>query len=343
MSPHKIVKRIASLLRQAENGKDHEDERERQAASVAQKIADQLMAKHNVEVELDALDEGRDDPLLGERMVMFLARREDSQYAQFLLGLIVPLYWCSHKSVEVDAGWTFYVVGPPGQIEPCAIHFEFLRRKMELIANMVCSRLRDRPRVPGTLIDPRTGRFGKPFGSREEDGVHWGVMDGLYKNLEHKHAHKTPPVVEEPSEDLHTVTQLDSMLALPPAAEQFAVRGTEIAIRGEEFGLGGESPDDVVAPEPPYWAYQTGMSAVGFDEDPEPPEIIYQPPSALDISERVAETLIKAAVHTIAQLVRMRPADVFAIDGIGEDDVVELVHVLGDNGLFFPPDWEEVV
>lgn len=339
-APQNIVKKIAALLRRAVNGKDHDDESVRIEAGTAQKMADLYMARYNVVVELDALDEGLHNPLVGERIVMFLKERDDSTWAQFLLQKVAPLYWCTNKQLEVDAGWTFYVVGAPGNIEPCAVHFEFLRRKIELIADMVSRRLRDQPKVPGMLIDPRTGSFGRRFGPREHEGVCWGVMEAMLRNLAAKVADR--PVQEPPKEGGVglNVVQLDNLLALPPAGDQVAVRGDEVAV-GADFG--SERPDDVEAPEPPQWAYMEGMRSVDPGEDSEPPEIAFRPVSALEIPTRLADALSAAEVHTVAQLVRMRPAHVAVIDGVSEYDVVDLVHALADHGLFFPPDWEEVV
>lgn len=336
-APRKIIKRIAALLRTATNGADDPDESVRHEAAVAQAMADRLMARYNVEVELDALDDGLRNPLFSERLVMFLRRREDSMWAQFLLQQVVPLYWCTNKQLQVDAGWTFYVVGSQGNIEPCAVHFEYLRRRIELIAGAVFERLQSGPRVPGMLIDPRTGSFGRPVGERERDAVCWGVMEGMLRNLAIKAADRQP--AGPPPEMGLNITRLD-LLALPGASEQVAVRGDEIAI-GPDFGK-ADGPDDVEAPEPPRWAFMEGFRSVGPHEDPEPPEIVFRPVAELDIRPDVADALRSCGVHTVSQLVRMRPAQVAALEKISEYDVVELVHALGDHGLFFPPEWEEV-
>lgn len=336
-APRKIVKRIAALLRTAKNGEDDPDDAIRHEASVAQAMADRLMSRYNVEVDLDALDEGLRNPLFSERMVMFLRRREDSMWAQFLLQQVAPLYWCTNKQLEVDVGWTFYVVGSQGNLEPCAIHFEYLRRKIELISGALFERLQARPRVPGTLVDPLTGSFGRPVGPAERDAVCWGVMEAMLRNLSLKAADRKP-AGPPPGAGLDIVKM--DLLALPAAGEQMTVRGNEIAIGGE-FGR-GDGPEEIDAPEPPRWAFIEGFRSVSIDEDPEPPEIVFRPVRELEVPGRVAESLSACGVHTVAQLVRMRPSQVVALDGLSEYDVVELVHALGAHGLFFPPDWEVV-
>lgn len=336
----KIASKIAKLLRRA----DREDGPE---ARTARKMAERLMAKHGVEVELHEFDQGP-DPLVAERLVMFLKDRKRSMWAQFLLQQIAPLYWCTNKQEEVDeVGWMFYVVGPPGQVEPASIHFEYLLRKVQQIAEYVGSTLGHSP------LDFFSSMVGRPtpYASRDPrivDGVHWGVMDGLLKNLERKLADKNmrgPPGVDDERSDTHTIVRLDQVLALPPAPERVAVQGDEIAVcaPGETpFGFGFEPPPEVTAPEPAYWAWEAGMQAVGFT-DPEPPEVVYRPVSELGIPDALVDALGSAAVHTVAQLVRMRPSAVLEIEGVDDLDVMELVHTLGEHQLLFAPEWEDEV
>lgn len=335
----KIASKIAKLLRRAER----EDGPE---ADTARKMAERMMAKHGVEVELHEFDQGP-EPLIAERLVMFLKKREHSMWAQFLLQQVAPAYLCTNRQEGTDDGWMFYVVGPPGQVEPASIHFEYLRRKVQQIADHVGASLGHSP------LDFFSSMVGRPtpYASKDPrivDGVHWGVMDGLLRNLERKLADKNPgtsPGVEDARSDTHTVVRLDQVLALAPAPEHVAVRGDEVAVcaPGElPFGSGFEAPPEVDAPQPAYWAWEAGMRAVGLT-DPEPPEVVYKPVSDLEISASLAEVLESAGVHTVAQLVRMRPSALLEVEGVDELDVMEFVHTLGEHQLLLAREWEDEV
>jgi hypothetical protein len=335
----KIASKIAKLLRRAER----EDGPE---ADTARRMAERLMARHGVEVELHEFDQGP-DPLIDERLVMVLRDRRRSMWSQFLLQQVAPLYWCTNKQQEVraeDVIWMFYVVGPPGQIEPASIHFEYLRRKVQQIAKFVGSTL---GRSPLDFPSARRGRRPTPYVTHDPrviDGVHWGVMDGLLKNLERKRAAQpASPSVDDAREDTHTVVRLGQVLALLPAPEHLAVQGDEIAVcaSGERpFGSGFEPPPDVSAPEPAYWAWQAGMEAVGLT-DPEPPEVVYKAVCVLGVPDSVVEALRSTGVFTVAQLIRMRPSALLEINNVGELDVIELVHALGEHQLLLTPEWED--
>jgi hypothetical protein len=335
----KIASKVAKLLRRAER----EDGPE---ADTARKMAERMMAKHGVEVELHEFDQGP-DPLIAERLVMFLKKRRHSMWAQFLLQQIAPLYWSTNRQEGGEDGWMFYIVGPPGQVEPASIHFEYLRRKVQQIAEHVGSTLRH---SPFDVFSASRGRP-TPYAARDPrivDGVHWGVMDGLLKSLERKLANKNPrssPGVDDARQDTHTVIRLDQILALLPAPEHVAVRGDDVAVcaSGETpFGFGFETPPDVSAPEPAYWAWEAGMQAVGLT-DPEPPEVVYKAVSVLGIPEDLVGALETAGVHTVAQLVRMRPSAVIEVEGVDDMDVMELVYTLGRHQLLFAPEWEDEV
>lgn len=307
-SKHRIAAKIAKLLRRAEREDGHE-------AETALKMAHDLMSRHGIEVELHEFDEGP-TPVFGERMVMFSRDRDRDMWAQFLLQQLAPVYHCVNRQEQVDAGWAFYIVGPPGQIEPGAAHFEYLVSQIRFLGATVYEQIRNPFSFPS---------------QRVVDGVQWGIMDALLQTL-NKRASANPPV--GPMADANVVVVSPRLALLP--AEHLAVRGTEIApcAPGETpFGMGFSAPPDVDAGPPPYWAWQEGFRA-GQSIDPDPPQILYRPLGVLDLSERVVEILRQEQVHTVAQLVRLRPVILLSMDGIDHDDAREIVARLAEHRLF---------
>jgi hypothetical protein len=311
----KLAAKIAKLLRRAER----EDGPE---AETAMKMAHRLMSRHGLEVELHEFEEGP-NPLLGDRMVLFLKDRTKDMWAQFLLQQIAPIYHCTNRQEQVDSGWTFYVVGPPGQLEPCAIHFEYLHSKVRIIASRVLEHLHN----PLAIFMDR---------SRISDGVHWGAMDGLLHTLLQRF---TQAQGQNPTTSAN-VTVLQPMLALLPA-ELVAVRGTEVAIcdQGElPFGADQERPDEVQATKPPQWAWNEGVrAAMGLRVDP--PEVVYKPVAHLHLPAFVEVALRAAGIHTVAQLVRLRPSALLQIPKIYDGDLREIHECLAHHQLALTPDW----
>ena len=316
----KIVHRIAKLLRRAERDDGPE-------ADTARALAERLMSKHGVDVQLHELDAGP-EPLVHERMVMFLRSRDTEVWAQFLLQELAPLYSCVNRQEQSDdVGWMFYVMGAAAQVELCAIHFEYLRRKVQMMAGAICQSMQN-PMSPF------------PLTYRARDAIHWGVMDGLRARLAAKLANRMPDVA--PPSETHTVTVLDNRKALP-SADHVAVRGTEIAVcqPGDvPFELPFDPPPDVTTEEPPRWAWNIGFSSVDELADPEPPEIVYAPIVRLDLPDDVVGALSAHDVRIVAQLVRMRPSSILQVDGIHERHVIQIIQALGAHGLLLPAELE---
>jgi hypothetical protein len=312
----KLAAKIAKLLRRAER----EDGPE---AETAMKMAHRLMSRHGLEVELHEFEEGP-NPLLGDRMVLLLKGRKQDMWAQFLLQQIAPIYHCTNRNEEVDFGyWTFHVVGPPGQLEPCAIHFEYLNTEIRRISKLVLEEIQ----MPTTMqwFDDS---------SRISDGVHWGVMDGLLRTLSERFTHAQDPQANA------TVTVLQPMLALLPA-DLVAVRGNEVAVcdQGDlPFGDDQQRPDDITAHQHAQWAWMRGMrAALGRRADP--PDVIYKPVAHLHLSPFVEVALRAAGIHTVAQLVRLRPGALLQIPKIYDGDLREINECLANHQLALTPDW----
>lgn len=315
----KLAKKIAKLLRRAERDDGPE-------ADTAAELANRLMSKHGITVELHEVDLGP-EPDVFHRMVMFVRERDDEMWAQFLLQELAPAYSCMSIPEQVDAGWVFHVAGSSASVELCATHFEYLRRQIQVIAKQVIE----------SLHNPMSA-FG--LSDRVRDAIHWGVMDALRARLAESLADR---VSAAPPTDTHTVTVIPNQLALP-AAENVAVRGDEIAIcepGSDPFEVHPDAGPDVELDEPPRWAWNIGFSSVDPSVDPQPPEIVFAPVARLDLPVDVIGALGANEIRVVAQLLRMRPSSILQLEGFGEPQVIQIIRALAEHGLLLTAEWDE--
>lgn len=306
----KIASRIAKLLRRAARDDGPE-------ADTAGKLAQRLMDKYGLEVEIHELDP-EPTPLVAERLVMVLPSLGRSRWAQFLLQELVKVYSCERRREAVDGQWAFYVTGPPGQVEPVRVHFEYLRRKIELLAAFLF-------------------RHHDLMGS-EREPLYWGIMDGVLKALGRRllsrQRQMAPPASTQKAS--WTVTKID-LLALPADPDALDVRPDAVA-----------NLDDIDAKiEPPSpmslgWAFTEGAEQA-ISIDPEPPDIVYAPVSKLDVHSRIASILAGAKIRTVAELLRFRPTDLLTLDGIDEGELMAIVEALSEHVLALANEWDEEV
>lgn len=310
-----VVRRIRKLLRRAQSNPGPE-------ADTALLIAKKLQAKHGIEVEVEV------DETWGPRVearTLEVEPKKPIWWRSILLGDIAPRYACQSMATRGDDGikWFLWLMGPPDEVQRCAVHYEYLLTQILQVAAEV-------------------GR--DPWDDYDEaewlEGVCCGALQGLVDRLPGATPEASPPGGDRPGGPTGSpgggVT-----VGIAIHNDQALMRTwvpERVEAEGPPAGPDIRSALPTVEIDPPRRAFRRGQRGAA-GRSPEPPSVCFGAIEGLELRLKTAEILRKSRVVRVYDLMRMRPRQLRAVPGIGRGRLYEILTALADHGLELRPDW----